>query len=168
MRYLLKVFVGLAIVGWGTGAHGEISVGDRFPPLQAGGLEGAAPETKGHVLLVDFWASWCEPCKESFPAYSRLHSDYQSRGLVVVAVSVDEKEPAFSAFVKRQAPPFATLRDSTHQLVGMIKVPAMPTCYLVGRDGTVRFVHRGFHGRETDLELRNEINALLAENQSPP
>ena len=146
----------------------EIQVGDKFPPLDAFAFAGGPlPATAGEVTLVDFWASWCAPCKASFPVYAQLHADYRRRGLVIVAVSVDENQATFDAFVKRQSPPFATLRDKTHQLVSRVKVPAMPTCYLLGRDGRVRFVHHGFHGADTELAIRRVIDSLLAEKPPP-
>jgi thiol-disulfide isomerase/thioredoxin len=142
-------------------ARAETRVGDAFPPLGPD-----APAVAGRVVVVDFWASWCAPCKASFPDYARLHADYAPRGLVIVGVSVDEDAGAFAAFVKKFAPPFAMRRDADHQLVAQVKVPAMPTCYVLGRDGRVRFVHAGFHGAATDRLLRQEIDSLLAE--SPP
>ena len=145
-------------------ARAEVKVGDTFPALAAAGLTGGAlPATAGQVVLVDFWASWCAPCKASFPIFAKLHNDYAPRGLVIVAVSVDEKAPDYESFVKKLAPPFATLLDRKHSLVSQVNVPAMPTSYLLGRDGRVRFVHAGFHGNDTALELRREIEALLAE-----
>jgi thiol-disulfide isomerase/thioredoxin len=150
-----------------AGAVAEVRVGDAFPELAAGALEGGAvPATAGRIVMVDFWASWCAPCKASFPAYARLQADYGPRGVVIVAVSVDEHREAFEAFVKKFAPPFVALRDGQQRLVREVRVPAMPTCYLVGRDGRVRFLHQGFHGADTDRELRRELDALLAEN--PP
>lgn len=150
-----------------AGSRAGMLVGDRFPPLDAFTFAGGTPpDTTGQVTLVDFWASWCAPCKESFPTYAQLHAAYRSRGLVIVAVSVDESQAAFEAFVKRLAPPFATVRDKNHQLVSRVDVPAMPTCFLLGRDGRVRFVHQGFHGAETTEEIRRELATLLAEQ--PP
>ncbi len=145
----------------------DVKTGDLFPDLAAAGLEGTVPATEHQVVLVDFWASWCAPCKASFPAYARLHADFNARGLVIVAVSVDEEEAAYAAFVKRLAPPFAVVRDKEQVLVRQVMVPAMPTCFLIGRDGRVRFMHRGFHGAETDATLRAEIVQLLDE-KSPP
>lgn len=142
----------------------EIRVGDAFPRLDSTALEGSkAPSTTGLVTLIDFWASWCAPCKQSFPVYAKLYSQFNPQGLVIVAVSADDSQAAFDAFVKREAPPFATVRDKADQLVSAVKVPAMPTCYLLGRDGRVRFVHQGFHGAETERQLRQEIEALLTE-----
>jgi len=145
----------------------EVRVGDPFPSLSALAPAGAElPAGAGKVVLVDFWASWCAPCKESFHSYAQLQSDYRSRGLVIVAVSVDEKQSAFDAFVKKLSPPFMVLRDQGQQLVRQVSVPAMPTCYLLGRDGRVRFVHQGFRGVETDRAIRQETDLLLAENTS--
>ena len=145
----------------------DVKVGDAFPPLAPAGLVplsgGAVPETAGKVVLVDFWASWCAPCKASFPLLAELHRDFGPKGLVIVGVGIDEKPAAAADFVRKLAPPFATLHDREQKLVRQVVVPAMPTSYLVGRDGRVRVVHTGFHGDATARELRREIETLLAE-----
>jgi thiol-disulfide isomerase/thioredoxin len=145
----------------------DVKVGDAFPALAPAGLVplagGAMPDTTGKVVLVDFWASWCAPCKASFPLLGELHRDYGAKGFVVVGVGIDEKPAAAAGFVQKLAPPFATLHDREQKLVRQVVVPAMPTSYLVGRDGRVRFVHAGFHGDTTARELRREIETLLAE-----
>lgn len=152
-----------------TCLRAEVHVGDAFPSLSVIGQSGAdLPAATGRILLVDFWASWCAPCKESFRTYAQLHADYRARGLVIVAVSVDEKQGAFDSFVKKLSPPFIVVRDKDQHLVREVKVPAMPTCYLLGRDGRVRFVHRGFYGAETDRLVRKEIDLLLAETAPVP
>jgi thiol-disulfide isomerase/thioredoxin len=152
-----------------TSARADLRPGDPFPVLADARLTGGPlPALAGKVVLVDFWASWCAPCKASFPVYAKLQAEYVARGLVIVAVSVDESPAAFSAFVERLRPPFAAMRDQDQQLVRLVRVPAMPTCYLLGRDGRVCFVHQGFHGDDTERELRREIGALLAESDHSP
>ncbi len=163
LRWLRPAFSLLALA-LTVEAAADIKVGDRFPSLAAANLTGGAvPETDGKVLLVDFWASWCAPCKASFPAYARLQAEFGSRGLAVIAVSADENPAAYESFLKKMQPSFATVRDEAHQLARAVNVPAMPTCFLVGRDGRVRFVHLGFHGAETDLQLHLEIEKTLNE-----
>lgn len=147
-------------------AYAEVHVGDAFPALGAAGLTGKVPATAGQVTLVDFWASWCAPCKASFPAFAKLNSEFASRGLVIVAVSIDDTTSAYESFVKKWSPPFSVVRDGTKQLVKAVKVPTMPTSYLLGRDGRVRVIHQGFHGSATENELRREIENLLKE--APP
>ncbi len=145
-------------------AEAAIGIGDPFPPLPAApATDLRVPLTRGKVVLVDFWASWCAPCKASFPAYARIYADYAARGLVVVAVSVDDDPAGYANFVRKHAPPFPTVRDRDKRLVNEVGIPGMPTSYLIGRDGRVRFVHEGFHSGETERALREEIEALLAE-----
>lgn len=160
IKYFLLLAATLAVAATGRAA---VTVGESFPDLGRAGLVGDVPAVAGRVVLVDFWASWCAPCKTSFPAYARLQADFAARGLVIVAVSVDEDPVAYASFVKRMAPSFAVLRDKDQQLVSQVAVPAMPTCFLVDRDGRVRSMHRGFHGAETENEIRRELESLLGE-----
>jgi thiol-disulfide isomerase/thioredoxin len=161
---LLSLALALAVT---STARADVKVGDPFPALGVAGLVtlagGDLPATTGKVVLVDFWASWCAPCKASFPMMTKLHQEYASRGLVIAAVGIDEKAAAATAFVKKLAPVFPTLHDQAQNLVKQVVVPAMPTSYLIGRDGRVRFMHQGFHGDRTENELRKNIEILLAE-----
>lgn len=166
IKFLLALPLALALV---TFARAEIKVGDPFPALAPAGvvaISGAAlPATDGQVVLVDFWASWCAPCKASFPSLAKIHTDLAPRGLVLLAISIDEKPAAAAAFAKKLAPPFATLHDREQKLVKAVVVPTMPTSYLVDRTGKVRFVHDGFHGAATEKLLRSQIESLLAEKK---
>ena len=156
-----------AVFSFATALRAQVKVGDPFPSLQSAGLDGATPDTADKVLLVDFWASWCTPCKASFPAYGRIYGDFSPRGLALVAVSVDKVPADYAAFLKKMAPPFATARDVGQKLVRLVQVPAMPTSYLIGRDGRVRYIHEGFHSAGTESELRKEIEELLNEKAAP-
>ena len=145
-------------------AKAAIGTGDLFPPLPAPtGADAALPQTRGRVVLVDFWASWCAPCKASFPAYARLHDEFTHRGLVIIGVGVDDSRDEYVKFLKHHVPPFPTVLDQDKSLVSAVAIPGMPTSYLIGRDGRVRFVHEGFHSWETEKTLRAEIEVLLNE-----
>ncbi len=161
------LFTAALVLLGATFARAEIKVGDTFPAFASSGVValagGEAPATAGKVVLVDFWASWCAPCKASFPALAKIHTDLSPRGLMVAAVSIDEKPAAASAFAKKLAPPFLTLHDREQKLVKQVVVPTMPTTYLLDRTGKVRFMHEGYHGDATDKQLRQEIETLLAE-----
>lgn len=164
---LLLAAIGLAATA--TFARAAVKVGEPLPAFASAGLVnfsgGALPSIDGKVALVDFWASWCAPCKQSFPVYARLHRDFAARGLTLVAIGPAEKwdrAAAAQAFIKKQAPPFAVLRDEQDKFVPTFDVKTWPTCYLVDRAGKVRFVHEGFHDGE-EKELRREIETLLAE-----
>ncbi|MDB6126476.1 MAG: Redoxin domain protein [Verrucomicrobia bacterium] len=146
-------------------ARADLKPGDAFPALAAAELTGTLPDISGHVTIVDFWASWCAPCKASFPIYGRIQSDFAARGVLVVAVSVDQRASDYDGFLKKFHPPFVTLLDAKKKLVNEVRVPAMPTSYVLDRSGRVRFVHVGFHGASTEQEIRSQIETLLAETK---
>ena len=159
---LVLFLVVYALVG--ANAHAAIEVGEKLPDLSDFGLEGEIPDLDGKVVLVDVWASWCAPCKASFPAFDALHRSQEREGLVILAVSVDRKESAYQKFLQRMEPVFATVRDGQQKLVAELSPPAMPTSYIFGRDGRLRSVHKGFHGERTVDELTAEISTLLKED----
>jgi thiol-disulfide isomerase/thioredoxin len=150
-----------------SAAHAQLAKGSAFPSLANAGLVGTLPDSQGKVTLVDFWASWCAPCKASFPVYSKIQQDFAAKGLVIIAVSVDEDPASYASFIDKHKPLFPTVHDAEHRLVAEVDVPTMPTSYLIDRSGKVRFVHVGFHGDSTDRELRTEIAALLDEKAAP-
>jgi len=142
---------------------GPFKVGDVLPDLSRFGLEGDLPaELKGKVVLLDFWASWCGPCKESFPVMDDLHQKYGPQGLVILAVNVDEKAAAMQDFLKDHPVKFAILHDATKKLVSTANISSMPTSFLVGADGRVVVIHKGFHGNATTKEYTAEIEKLLS------
>lgn len=135
-----------------------------FPSFADKGLTGAPlPDTAGKVVLVDFCASWCAPCRSSFPAYNRLQQQFGAKGFLVVGVSVDTDPAAFAALRQKLHPSFLLLNDAQHKLVSLVQVPGMPTSYLVDRKGHIAAVRIGFHSGETEDQLRRAIAALVAE-----
>ncbi|MCE9615140.1 MAG: TlpA family protein disulfide reductase [Lentisphaerae bacterium] len=160
---LRAVLLGVLLwVSTGGAGRAEWATGTRLPELQGAGLAGSLPALKGKVVLVDFWASWCAPCKKSFPELDQLSRDYASRGLVVLAISVDESAEAMAAFLDKHPVSFAVVRDAQQKIVGAAGVESMPSSFIVDRAGTIRFVHSGFHGADTVARYRQEIDALLA------
>jgi thiol-disulfide isomerase/thioredoxin len=147
-----------------TACSAELKQGDPLPDLASFQLEGKLPEPlKGRVVLLDFWASWCGPCKSSFPTMEELNKKYAAQGLTIVAVSVDEKAEEMQRFLRSAKISFATVRDAQHQLVAAADIKAMPTALLIDRAGKVRFIHAGFDKDKTPREYANEIEQLLKE-----
>mgnify|MGYP003636326271 CR=1 FL=1 len=141
-----------------------VAVGQPFPPIAGHDVVGVLPATTGSVAVVDFWASWCAPCKASFPAFDQLQAEFAAQRVVIVAVSVDKSEAAYRKFIERLKPSFVTGWDAEQRLVAEVAVPTMPTSYVLDRKGIVRFVHRGFQGERTLTELRAQIAQLLEES----
>lgn len=151
----------LAAASAGFGAE-PIKVGDTFPDLGKFKLEGTLPaDLKGKVVLVDFWASWCLPCKKSFPALDELRQRYGTNGFVVIAVNVDEKRADMEGFLKKTPAGFTVVRDAEQKLVATAGVETMPTSFLIDATGRVRFLHSGYAGDETKKEFIREIETLL-------
>jgi thiol-disulfide isomerase/thioredoxin len=153
----------LGLVAGALVARAEVKVGSPFPELATFSLEGTLPSHEGRVVLVDFWATWCSPCKASFPFYNALQTELAPRGFTLIAVSVDKKAAPYEDFVKRFTPTFTTVRDGDQKLVAAVQPPSMPTCYLLDRHGVLRLVHSGFHGDADGKKLRDEIIKILDE-----
>lgn len=134
--------------------------GSPLPSLASYGLEGSLPATKGKVVLIDFWASWCSPCKASFPTLNHLHQTYAERGLVLLGVNVDEKAADRDRFLKSTPAGFPIVRDAGQKLVAAANVQTMPTSFIVDRSGIIRHVHSGFHKKDATT-LEQQITALL-------
>jgi thiol-disulfide isomerase/thioredoxin len=140
--------------------------GQPFPDLKQFSLEGALPASiEGKVVLIDFWASWCPPCRASFPVMADLHQRYGERGLIIIAISVDEQRAKLEAFLKKTPAPFAVVRDATQKLVAAADAETMPTSFLLDREGRIRFRHQGFKPGETAKEYEREIEELLKASQ---
>lgn len=137
--------------------------GQPLPELGSFALEGEIPELEGKVTYVDFWASWCVPCKASFPEIERLYQANKDAGFQVLAVSVDSSEKSMQKFVDRAKPSFAVVWDAKQSLVSDAGVEVMPTSFLVDAKGVIRAVHYGWRGAETAAKLESEIQALLEE-----
>ncbi len=158
----LKTHISTAILlaGLAVSAFAGVKVGDTFPELASFKLEGALPDFKGKLVIVDFWASWCGPCKESFPAMNELQKKYGDK-LVIVAVNLDESAPDKEAFLKENAADFTVVRDVKQKLVDQVEIGTMPSSFVLGRDGKVQFVHKGFFGSESKKKYVEEIDSLL-------
>jgi len=142
----------------------DFKQGEKLPDLASFHLEGKLPqELKGQVILLDFWASWCGPCKSSFPAMEELTKKYADQGLTIVAVSVDKKLENMQRFLKSEKVSFTVVRDAQQKLVAAADIHAMPTSFLIDRSGKIRFIHTGFNGDETTRQYVKEIEQLLGE-----
>jgi thiol-disulfide isomerase/thioredoxin len=117
---------------------------------------------RGQVVYLDFWASWCGPCAESFPFLNELHSELQTQGLAVVAVNLDENRGDADGFLGKIPARFLVAADSTGQCPERFGVETMPMSYLIDRTGKVRHVQTGFRASER-AGIRDKVLALLAE-----
>jgi len=115
---------------------------------------------KGKVVYLDFWASWCGPCRKSFPWMEELQSRYRDDGLVVVAINLDKNKDKAEEFLRRFASDFVVAFDPDGKIAEKYKVMGMPSTYLIDRKGQITFSHIGFRPSDTD-NLETRVRKLL-------
>lgn len=143
-----------------------VAVGQAAPAVSLPKLSGAGEisleSLRGKVVYVDFWASWCGPCRVSFPQLEQLRNELGPKGFEVLAINVDEVESDAIQFLTEMPVSYPVARDAegiTPQTFGIL---GMPTGYLIDRQGMVREIHQGFRKTDGDT-LRTAIIALLGE-----
>lgn len=117
---------------------------------------------RGKVVYVDFWASWCIPCRISFPVLDRLHRQHSGSGFEIVGVNKDATKEDAERFLKRVPVGFTLVTDASDGAAKAFDVKTMPVGYLIDRKGIVRHVHPGFT-RSTGEALEQEVETLLKE-----
>ena len=115
---------------------------------------------RGKFVYVDFWASWCVPCRKSFPWLRQLHQKYDSLGLAIVAINLDRKRSAAYKFLEQFPAPFLVAFDESGKTAEAFDVSAMPTSYLIDPSGRFVWAHVGFDPEEMD-ELEAQIRTGL-------
>jgi peroxiredoxin len=114
-------------------------------------------EQRGRVVLVNFWATWCGPCREELPQLAKLHDKYRAAGLVLLGVNVDDDPRKAAELVTRLGLRFPVLLDTDKQVSRRYDMSAMPATVLIDRDGVVRSIHRGYRAgfeQRYDAEIR--------------
>ena len=164
----IKIILSSAILGF-TFAHPVKSqeVGQALTPCALSELNGSKEpldlkKFKGHVIYIDFWASWCPPCVKSFPFLNGLHKQYHSEGLQIIGINLDEITEDAKNFVTKNPVDFILATDDTKLCAKDLGVAAMPTSYLIDRQGVIRHIHLGFRSGQAD-ELCRQVKKLLSE-----
>jgi thiol-disulfide isomerase/thioredoxin len=116
----------------------------------------------GHVVYLDFWASWCGPCKLSFPWMEAMKRSYEAQGLEIITVNLDRNNADADKFLKQFHPTFPVHLDPAGELAVLYKVRGMPSSVLIDRHGVTRFTHVGFRPIDGPV-YESQMRALLAE-----
>ena len=139
--------------------------GDAAPPFSLPAASGAATtlaNLRGSVVYVDFWASWCTPCRRSFPWMNELEARYRDSGLTIVAINVDKRREDAERFLRDTPASFTIAYDANGATPAAYDVKGMPSSYLIDRKGNVAAVEEGFHDERRD-DVEAQIRALLAQ-----
>jgi thiol-disulfide isomerase/thioredoxin len=121
---------------------------------------------KGQVIYLDFWASWCVPCRKSFPWMNAMQEKYKKDGFVVVAVNLDAEHEEAQRFLEKNTAVFDVVYDPKGETPKKYGVKGMPTSYLIGRDGKVKIAHTGFFSKKKP-QYESEIQSLLNNKKDP-
>ncbi len=162
---ILNVFVMLAAC---ASAHAAVEtvVGKPAPTfdLPVFGAESrhiALESVRGKVVLLDFWASWCGPCRQSFPLYEKLHGELPAEDFTLLAINLDEMTDGPAAFLYDHPVTYTLLADPAGDVAKKFGLIGMPTSFVIDRDGIVRSRHTGFKPQDIDA-VRGEIRELIA------
>lgn len=124
-------------------------------------LEQALIKHRGEVVYIDFWASWCGPCRKSFPWMNKVQTQYQSQGFSIISINLDADKALAEQFLKEIPANFAVIYDPKGKIAKHFKIQGMPSSMLIGRDGKIKSRHTGFFMNKIP-EYQQEIEQLLA------
>jgi len=150
----------VASLAWAATVSGPAP---SFALQSNGGQQVALSSLKGKVVMVNFWATWCVPCRQEMPHLQALYQKYNGLGFELLAVNVEKNNAEGARKWLEETPvTFPVLFDPENQVTKLYKVQTMPSTVLIGRDGTMRFIHQGYKpGYENDYQT--EVRALLRE-----
>jgi len=158
---LCAVLGGVVIVP----AASALDAGAKMPEIGLKDLSGKTVDLaalSGKVVIVDFWATWCAPCKEELPELEKFHKKYAAKGLAIVGVSIDKEAGVVKPFLDKLKISFPVVHDGAHSLAGKYSPPRMPSSYIVDKKGIVRYVHGGYRASDA-AEFEKQIQELLAQ-----
>jgi len=143
-------------------SQNSIAAYNQAPDINLPGIDGNVrlESLKGKVVYLDFWASWCQPCKKSFPWMHDMKEIYANQGFEVVAVNLDKDRKLADAFLKVVDVNFKVAFDESGASASEYKLKGMPSSYLIGRDGKVYASHIGFRDKDK-AQIERAIKNLL-------
>ena len=161
MKKILFIFI---VVTFAFVANAT-EVGQPAPPFTLPALKTDSPtqlkQFTGKVIYLDFWASWCAPCKTSFPLLNKLHQKLKAQDFEVVAINLDEDKTLGEKFLQEIPVDFTVLRDVKGEWADQYVVESMPTSFIIDKNGVVQKIHHGFTSDDMK-ELEIKITELLA------
>ena len=165
VRTVKGMFKGLALAAVCASATLAASSSGPAPGFQLSGRGGKnidLTQYRGQVVMINFWATWCGPCRQEMPQLSKLYDKYRAAGFVLLGVNVDDDVRNATAVATKLGVSFPVLLDTDKTVSRQYDMGSMPATVLIDRDGRVRFLHRGYRdGMETEYDA--QIRGLLRE-----
>jgi peroxiredoxin len=133
-----------------------------FTLKSADGQTVSLAQFKGDVVMINFWASWCGPCRQEMPLLDSIYKQYKDMGFTLLGVNVEPHASSANAWLKKTPVSYPILYDPNSQVSQLYQVQAMPTTVIVDRKGIVRFVHNGYLPGDEN-QYMNSIRALIVQ-----
>ena len=157
---LTATLVMTSTVSTSTGASSSMAPSFTLP--SRGGVTVSLASLKGKVVMLNFWATWCGPCRQEMPLLEQMHKRYSALGFTLVGVNVDANSKDAEDWLSKTPVSFPVLFDRESKVSKMYDVSAMPSTVFIDRQGNVRYLHRGYKAGD-EGEYLNQIRALLKE-----
>jgi peroxiredoxin len=165
VRRRMIVLGALAAWSGGVAAARPSTLADNAPDFTLRSADGPNVrllEQRGRVVMVNFWATWCGPCRQEMPHLNRLYGKYRDAGFVLLAVNIDEDQAKAIALATRLGLRFPVLLDTDKKVSRLYDLSTMPSTVLIDRDGRMRYVHLGYRDGYEDT-YETQIRELLKE-----
>ena len=162
MAKLATVLAGGAMLLGASHAHAKVSKGQKAPAFNLTALSGSKvslASMAGKVVVLDFWAQWCEPCKRELPELDKLQKEYASKGVSIVTVNIDKQRDNAEKLVSLLGLSLPVLLDTAGSVAATYDLPKMPSSYVIDKKGVVRFVHEGYEPGDV-ARFKKEIDEL--------
>jgi len=156
---LLAAFVAFA---WPAVATDGSPPAPEFKLANRAGGEVSLSGLKGQIVMINFWASWCGPCRQEFPALDQIYRKYKPMGFTIVAINVESEKADAERFLGKTPVSFPILFDPDNKVSSNYGVSAMPTTFLVDRQGKLRWQHRAYKPGD-EAKYIEQIRAMLRE-----
>jgi peroxiredoxin len=160
--HVAGLLAGLLALSWPALATDSAPSAPEFKLANRAGGELALSGLRGQVVMINFWASWCGPCRQEFPALDEMYRKYKPMGFAMVGINVESEKADAERFLSARPVSFPILFDPDNRVSGSYGVSAMPTTVLVDRKGHIRWLHRAYKPGD-EAEYIAQIRAMLRE-----
>lgn len=161
MKFWHKAFLAITLLITTTSVQAQEDAPD-FTLKSTTGDNQRLAEQRGNVVMLNFWASWCAPCRKEMPLLDELYQRYQSAGFVLYGINVESDTAAADKLLEDIPVSFPVLYDPTSKVSELYGVDAMPTTILIDRDGKIRYTNRGYRSGDEE-KYREQIKELIRE-----
>jgi peroxiredoxin len=158
MRPLVAALLLAAAPAFAGVAKGQRAPDFSLPTLKGGRVSLAG--LRGKVVLIDFWAQWCEPCKKELPQLQKLQQEFAAKDVVILTVNIDKSRENAERLAQQLGITLQVALDPAGSVAATYDLPKMPSSFVVDKKGIVRYVHEGFEGAGDVERFRKELDEL--------